>query len=742
MSGGKRKAQSTSKPTRGSRPASAGAPDWSQTTKTRSAPTAPAKKAPAKKAPAKKAPAKKAPVTKSTKSKRRGPLGIIGAPWKTLTWKQRGFRVVKWFSFVGVAVVMALIAGFVVVYNTIDLPDPNAAFEVETTNIVFDDGSQLGSFNAGQNRQSIHYSEMPDDIKNAVVAAENRSFWTDSGIDLRGIVRAAWSNASGGATQGASTITQQYIKILYLTSERSVQRKLKEAVLALKIQRQLSKEEILEGYLNTIYFGRGAYGIQAAARTFFNVDAAELNLRQAAVLASVINNPTRFDPANGKSNRAALRGRYEYVLGGMLDTSTITERQHDQAVKALPAFPEQAPVSAYGGQKGHMLKLVRDELLRLGFSETEIDGGGLTVTTTFNKEAMTAAEQGVLEARPADKSDKELHAAVAMVEPGTGALKGFYGGQDYLQSQINWAAAGGPVGSTMKAVTVAAALDQGFSLEDTFFGNTPYTFPDGLTIANSGQSAGDPYGHSYGSAVDLTKATASSINTAFVDISQKMDDGPKSIYTMAEKMGIPPQDADPDYPGIPSTSRDFYPEDTLITLGKARVSAINMANAYATIANGGARADVHVISEVKDFNGDVKYTYRANTTRAFSKEVAADTTYALEQVVDYGTGTVVQAVDRPAAGKTGTATDDDDHTSATWFVGYTPQLATAVMYVRGDGDDPLDGYLDSAFGSGAPAETWVSVMTRALQGEPIEDFPVPAFVDGDAPGETFSPPPT
>ena len=655
-------------------------------------------------------------------------------------------RVLKWTLVLGLVGSLLGAGALVFLYKAISIPDPNEDFETQTSFIYYADGaSELGRF-ATQNRESITLKEMPQNIQDAVVAAENRTFWTDKGIDPKGILRAAFNNASGNSTQGASTITQQYVKILYLTQERSLKRKLKEAVLSLKIQRQLSKSRILEGYLNTIYFGRGAYGIQAAANAYFDIDAKDLSLRQAGVLATVLNNPTNFDPANGKSNKRALKERYRYVIGGMADLGSISQQQADKASKRLPAFPAVEVESQYGGQRGHMLKLVKDELHALGYSDEEIDGGGLRVTTTFTPEAMKAAAEGVAEAKPDGFGDKELHIGVASVEPDTGALRGFYAGQDYLDSQINWAVAGGMVGSTMKPFTLATALDSGYSLKDTFEGNSPYEFPDGLTVQNEGPGTGNDYG----SAVTATYATQESINTAYVDMSNSIPDGPDKILEMANRMGIPLAKADPDYaksikknPGIPMASRDLE-SDALLTLGKARISPINMANAYATLANKGERADVHVIDRVVDRNGEELWSFKQSTDEAMDKDVAADTSYALQQVVKSGTGRAALALSRPAAGKTGTATNDQGDVSSAWFVGYTPQLATAVMYVRGDGDDKLDGWLPQFYGAVYPAQTWTAVMQRAMEGLPVEEFPPPANLDGEAPESghaAYTPPP-
>jgi membrane peptidoglycan carboxypeptidase len=493
-------------------------------------------------------------VTRKPKAKRPG------------TTKQRLMRVLKWGLIAALAGSLALIGVFVYLYKTTSIPDPNKDFQTQTSFVYYSDGkAQLGQY-ATQNRQIIALSDMPQNLKDAVVAAEDRTFWTNHGIDPKGIIRAAFNDARGGATQGASTITQQYVKILYLTQERSLNRKVHEAILSLKLQKQLTKQKILEGYLNTIYFGRGAYGVQAAAQAYFGVDAADLTLKQSAVLASVLNNPSQFDPANGKSNKQALDSRYRYVISGMASMGAIPDAEASKAERHLPHMPKFRESSKYGQQKGHMLTLVRQELHQLDFTDDQIDGGGLRVTTTFTKKAMAAARAGALQVRP-HISDKFLHVAVATVQPGTGALLGFFGGQNYLHSQINWAQAGGMVGSTFKPASLAAAITDGYSLKSTWEGNSPYTFPDGLEVHNEGDSTGT----NYGSAISSITALEQSVNTAFVDMSASMQNGPQKILTMANKMGIPPADADPHYPGIPNTSRDLD-ADALITLGKARVS--------------------------------------------------------------------------------------------------------------------------------------------------------------------------
>jgi membrane peptidoglycan carboxypeptidase len=675
----------------------------------------------------------------SGKRRADGPPVTKGKPGKKgkktpLTRKQKAKKAGLWLLVVGLVGALLAAGSFAVLYNTIEIPDPNEEFQTETSFVYFDGGKeQLGSF-AVQDRESISLEEIPDDLENAVIAAENRTFWTDTGIDPKGILRAAFSNASGNATQGASTITQQYVKILYLTQERSLTRKAKEAILSLKIKRKMSKSEILAGYLNTIYFGRGAYGVQAAARAYFDKPAKALNLRQSAVLASVLNNPTRFDPANGQAAREALLGRFQFVLNGMVEMGEADPAQADKASQRLPKFPEIEARSAYGDQKGHMLTLVRKELNRLGFSDEDIDGKGLRITTTFTQKAMDAAKQGVFEARPEGFKDKQLHVGVASVEPGTGALRGFYGGQDYLQSQLNWAVAGGQAGSILKPFALAAGIKAGYSLKDTFDGNSPIEIGD-TEFENQGNDSFGP--------VSLLKATEGSINTAFIDLTDSIPDGPNKVIETANDLGIPPAKPRGRNPrGIPTRTPGLEP-NVGVALGSATVSPINMANAYATIANGGEAAAPYVVQRVESKDGEVLHVHKNTAKRVLDKDIAADVSYALEQVVAApgGTGSDAQALGRPAGGKTGTSTNDKGDVVSSWFTGFTPQLATSVVYVRGKGAEPLDGWLPSFYGGDYPTATWTEVMQRALEGTEELDLADPVFVDGEAPDDGHAPAP-
>ena len=640
------------------------------------------------------------------------------APLKRRTVAKRITLAVVGFLLLGLVSVTAVVG---VGYATTTRPDPNADFQTAVTDVYYNDGKKrLGTFQV-QNRTPLTFAEMPKSIKDAVVAAENRTFWTDQGISIRGMFRAAWVILTGGDVQGGSTITQQYIKILYLNSSQTLTRKFKELFLAYKINSELSKEQILEGYLNTIYFGRGAYGIQAASQAYFDVNAEELTVPQAAVLASVLNNPALLDPGADDANVPRLKERYSYVLASMAETGAITPAQAASYGRGLPAFPKIETNERYGGPKGFLLKMVERELVAAGFDESQIQGGGLKITTTFDKQAQNAAVKAAQRntrqaAEAADKKASDLHAAVASVEVGTGEVLALYGGPDFVKNSRNWATTPRPTASTFKTYALAAGLDDGFSLRSTFMGNT-FTPPgDSTSVRNE-------FSNQYGQNVPLLRATADSINTAFVDMTGEMKgDGPEKIMKMAEAVGAPKG------AGWDASSR--------VALGTAEVSPLDQAGAYATFANEGTHVANHVVREVRDADDKIIYQAAPEEDRAVSEDISRDVNYALSNVVEQGTGGTVRTLNRPVAGKTGTKDVKDDIVSA-WFVAYTPQISTAVMYVAGeDGNGDLDGFArpgDSTFFGGTyPALTWADYMQTAMKGLPVEDFDEPAYVNRDA----------
>ena len=643
-------------------------------------------------------------------------------------WRRRLFATLKGLVIAGLVIALLGVAGIAVAYVRTDMPDPNAAFLTNKSNVYYRDGSTLiGSF-ADQNRTTIPYSQMPASIKDAVVAAENRSFWTDKGISPTGILRAVYGILRGTSAGGGSTITQEYIKILYLTSEPTASRKFTELLLAVKMGRSLPKEDVMAGYLNTIYFGRGAYGIQAASKAYFNIDAKDLNLQQSIVLASVLNNPSLFDPSDGEKNVARLKDRYAYVLDGMVQMGTVSP-EAATAAAALPPFPDVPKSSRYGGTKGYLLKMVDAELTANGFDAAKISGGGLQITTTFDEKAQAAAvasAQKYTEAAASGAKVKQdptkLHAAIASVAVGSGEVLAMYGGPDYVTSSRNWATTDRAAASTFKAYAVVAGLRNGFSLRSNLNGNTFTPKGDTSTIRNE-------FNTQYGT-VTLTKATADSINTAFVDMVQQIPNGPAQVIKAANDAGVP--------------SGAGWDANNRIPLGTAEVSPLDQATGYATFANGGSYVPSHVVKEVKDATGKVLYTAKVEAKQQIEPDIAKDLTFALQNVVNEGTGAKVSTLGRDIAGKTGTAgitRNGQEDVVSSWFVAYTKQISTAVMYVAGDsGNEDLDAYAKKGdatfFGGTYPALTWLDYMKVATNGQPKLTFDPPVYVNSKTPSPT------
>lgn len=665
--------------------------------------------------------------------------------------KHWALRVLGWLTALFFLGVIGAVAAFFVVYQTTKIPDPNKEFATNTTTVTFADGrNPLGSFYE-QNRRTVPLSQIPKTVQDAVIAAEDRTFWTNPGISPSGMVRAGVNIARGEQLQGGSTITQQYVKVMYLTQERTVSRKLKELFIATKLGRQQDKSKTLEGYLNTIYFGEGAYGIAAAGDAYFQVkDPKALSVQQAALLATVLNNPTLFD-VNDPDPRTKKRivDRYHYVLDGMQQMGTITEAQEKQYANRLPDLSNMKKKSSrYAGPNGFLLDMAKKELAQrleeLGLDEDAITGGGLKVTTTFN---YTQQNNMLKAANKQPEKRDNLHVGMATVQPGTGALLAMYGGPDYLKSQLNWATSKARPGSGFKPFALAAALKDGKSIYDSFQGDSP--------IKIQGQKLGNEFNRDYGD-VTLLKATEQSINTAFYDlVDNQMDDGPDKLVNAAEAAGIPKTKALETGRHNPSTVLGPDPY----------ASAVDMAEAYATFAADGVYAPLHVIKEVKGPDGKVLWSEKSldkQKKQAFDQNIARTVNYVLQDVVTKGTGTGAKDLDRAVAGKTGTAggvavedraenkacdgCKEGSATLTSWWTGYTPELSTAVVYRAGKtGESDLDPYSDDKafFGGNWPLQTWLAFMKPALEGVPDAEFPEPSedtIKDTSTP--TYTPPPS
>jgi membrane peptidoglycan carboxypeptidase len=623
----------------------------------------------------------------------------------------------QWLALVGAGFLLVVVA-FAVLYAKIDVPKPNDQALQQSSVIYFDDGrSVLGRFGE-TNRQSVPLSQVPLSLQHAVLAAEDRQFYEHGGFSPTGILRAAWNDLRGGSLEGGSTITQQLVKNYYLSQQRTLSRKVEEFVVSIKIEQQLTKDQILQDYLNTIYFGRGAYGVQAAARAYFHTDVQDLTPAQGAVLAAILNAPGLYAP---ETHLDALQTRWAFVLDGEVAEGWLTPQQ-----RAAATFPAISPrgVAGPSGPNGYLVAYVKSELAAHGISEDDLARGGLKVYTSIDRKAQSAAVAAVAKERPTTNA-KGVRVGLASVDPRTGGIVAMYGGPDYGRPQyINDATQSiAQAGSTFKAFTLAAAFKAGIGLDSRWDGKSGRVFTDvhGSTTKPIANEDHKSYGR-----ITLLQAIEDSVNTVFVDVENQPEVGAEAVVTAARDAGIP----------------DSVQIDPTLsaTLGVASPTALDMASAYGTFASGGMRYSPTIVTKVVGSNGGTLYALTPRGTRAFDQDVSAQVDFALQHVVTDGTGTRAKAVGRPVAGKTGTT---DSNLSA-WFVGYTPQMSTAVVLFRAGPDgrtrEPLTGAggVGRVNGGSFPAAIWTAYTSAALKGTPVIKFPtVP-----EPPALTASPTPT
>jgi len=586
----------------------------------------------------------------------------------------------------------------------VSIPDPNAYVNSQATIIQYSNGQEIGRIGA-QNRTIVSLTKIPLHLREAVMAAEDRDYYTNRAFSPIGILRALKNNLLGGSLQGGSTITQQYSKTAFLTSERTIQRKIKELVIAIKLENQLSKDQILENYLNTIYFGRGSYGVQTAAQQYFNRTVDQLTVSQAVVLASILRSPGLYDPAFNKDNGPRLKNRFSYVVKGMVEKGWLTEKKAGSL--KVPYIAPRATSGSLSGPKGHIIEAVRKELIKFGFTEDQIMVGGLVVKTTLSQQAQQSAVDAVNKQAPT-KAPDNLHIGLVAIRPGTGEIIAMYGGKDYLARQLNDATqAIAQAGSTFKPFALIAALQQGIPLTSIWNGDSPQTFDDAgkpYPVAN--------YGFEGWGQISLLSATAHSVNTVFVPLGIKV--GPDNVVEAARRAGIPESVA-----MMPTPS---------VVLGVASPHVLDVASAYATFAANGIYAKPYLVSQVLGSNKGVLYEYKPQTQEVFAADVMADLTYALKNVVTNGSGFAALKLGRPVAGKTGTSQSN----ASAWFSAYTPQIAASVALFRDDATQSLKGIggLTSVTGGSFPARIWTAFMKGALKGEPVLDFPAPSNIGG------------
>lgn len=606
--------------------------------------------------------------------------------------------ILKWVLGIIGALLALGIGAFAYLYATTEIPQPESIAVAENTTVYYADGTTpIGTFSE-QNREIIDCSVLPDYVGQAVVASEDRSFYTNRGIDLVGIARAFWNNLTTGSRQGGSTITQQYAERYYLGETTSYLGKAREAILALKIAQAQDKDQVLCNYMNTIYLGRGTYGIQAAAKAYFGKEAKDLTVAEAAMLAGIIPSPSSWDPAVDPEQAQA---RFTRVLRIMQEDGYITAQEQQEA--QFPQTIEYTQQNSYQGANGYLLQMVRDELTGDGtFSAEQLDTGGYAIVTTIDKSkqdlmysVVSPAQNGMQGVIP----DGMEFGAIS-VNAKNGSIISVYAGEDYLSKQLNQATQSVyEIGSTMKPMALLGAIQEGVNLDTVFNGNSPRKF-DGIT---------DPVGNfgnmSYGN-VNLYTATAQSLNTVYMDVQAKL--GTQRIAEIAKEAGAESDALDGTNP--------------FTVLGNNALTTKDVARMYATIANQGNRPNIHIVSSVKNTDGEDIYKAPTDTTQVFDANDTALVTKAMTGTVQNGTATEALAVGHNLAMKTGTA--NDSYAAST--VGFTPSVVSvfAMWYPDANGNpQEVPAFGGWSGGSDYPVHLFTQYMTQALAGTDNETFP-------------------
>ncbi|MDO5503468.1 MAG: transglycosylase domain-containing protein, partial [Actinomycetia bacterium] len=603
--------------------------------------------------------------------------------------------------------------GLGIAYAVTPIPNPNEAAMAQASVIYYADGETELDRLSEINRDSVTIDEIPEHVRYAVLAAEDRTFYENEGISIRGLGRAVVGLVTGDASQGGgSTITQQYVRNFYLTQERSYIRKAKEIMISLKIDGELSKDQILENYLNTIYFGRGASGIQTASQAYFGKDVAALSVEEGALLAGIIQRPSYLDPAVGTENAAAAKSRWDYVLAGMVSQGWLSEQARDAA-----EFPTVEPSRQYRGAPGplgHITDSVKRELTEtLGLTDAQIETGGLRIVTTIEKTQQDAIAAVVDEWLPEGEGAENLQIGAMSIVPGDGAITMMYGGKDYRERQFNNATqATMQAGSTWKPFTLMAAIEAGIATSSRYDGNSPQFFEEFESVGNEEGRVKNFGDNSFGQ-MDLREATARSANTVYAALNIEV--GPEKTTDVAVRAGVPEE-------GLENNPANV--------LGTATVRVQDMATAFATFAAEGQRARPYLIRSVTSTldSSTIEYEVSSSVERAFDADQVSDLVDALQAVTENGSGQYAGTeLGRPSAGKTGTS----ESFRSAWFNGFVPQLETAVGMFEDENGTPVamtevPGWEGGVTGGSIPVRIWTEYMKIALEGTEIIPFPEPA----------------
>lgn len=615
---------------------------------------------------------------------------------------------------------------FLVAYSTVSVPKPGDLKNNQVALIYANDGTTVLSkvVPPEGNRTDVTIDQIPPHVRNAVMAAEDRDFYTNPGFSFTGFARALRDNVMGKDTAGGgSTITQQYVKNALVGNERSLTRKLRELVISVKMAQEWSKDDILTAYLNTIYFGRGAYGIDAAAKAYFGKPVSELSVSEGAVLAATIQQPSNLDP---EKNPKGAQERWNYVLDGMVSSGNLpsaerTGMQYPQVVE----LASQGDKTLDTGPEGLIKTQVLRELESAGISEHELNTEGLQITTTIDPIAQQAALDAV--EKNMSGEPEQLRTAVVSVDPKTGAVRAYYGGTD--GQGYDFANAGLPAGSSFKVFGLAENLELGKSLS-TLYDSSPVTV-NGIKITNvEGEQCG---------MCTIAEALKRSLNTSFYRMMLDMGgNGPQKIADMAHKLGIPES-----IPGVGKTltEPDGSGPNNGIVLGQYQVRPLDMASAYATLAASGVYRAPHFVSKVVASDGTVLLDRgEVAGEQRVSAAVADNVTAAMKPIAGWSRNHDL-AGGRESASKTGTnQLGDTGENRDSWMVGYTPSLATAVWIGTEQGEKLRNANGGMIYGSGLPSDIWKDTMDGALSGKPKETFPKPGAIAGQAGVPSWSAP--
>ncbi|WP_228565968.1 transglycosylase domain-containing protein [Nocardia sp. SYP-A9097] len=616
---------------------------------------------------------------------------------------------------------------FLVAYSTVDVPKAGDLKTNQVATMFMADGTSVLSkvVPPEGNRTDVSIDQIPPHLRNAVIAAEDRDFYTNPGFSISGFVRAARDNVMGKASAGGgSTITQQYVKNAMVGDERSLSRKLHELVISAKMARQWSKDDILTAYLNTIYFGRGAYGIDAASKAYFGKKVSELDPAEGAVLAATIQQPSNLDP---EKNPKGAQTRWNYVLDGMVSGGHLAQadRAAMQYPAVIPAAQAAGDKTMDGGPEGLIKTQVLKELEAAGISEHELNTEGLQITTTIDAKAQQAAVDSVN--KTMDGEPEILRTAVVSVDPKTGAVRAYYGGTD--GQGYDFANAGLPPGSSFKVFGLAENLEMGKPLS-TLYDSSPVTV-NGIKITNvEGEQCG---------MCTIAEALKRSLNTSFYRMMLDMPgNGPQKIADMAHKLGIPEN-----IPGVGKslTEADGNGPNNGVVLGQYQVRPLDMASAYATLAASGMYRAPHFVQKVVTSDGTILLD-RGETAgeQRISAAVADNVTDAMKPIAQWSRNHNL-AGGRDSATKTGTnQLGDTGENRDSWMVGFTPELSTAVWMGTEQGVKLRNANGGMIYGSGLPADIWKGTMDGALKGVPNGKFPKPGTIGGQAGVPSWSAP--